>query len=107
MVATRPPATPFLVLPSPVMDAYIDPARPDGPGPGQADRLVANAAGGGLVVLNWHVRTLSDTGPWQGFGREARRILGGLAGDGDTVFMTAADVAQAWRARIAALWHPA
>ncbi len=103
----RPPEAPFLVLPSPVMDAYIEPARPDGPGPAQADRLVANARGGGLVVLNWHVRTLTDVGPWQGFGCEARRILGALAEDTDSVLMTGAAVAQAWRARITRLWQAA
>lgn len=102
-----PPETPFLVLPSPVMDAYIEPGDPGGPGPAQADRLVANAVGGGLVVLNWHVRTLTDVGPWQGFGREARRIMGAIAEDSESVLMTGAEVAEAWRARITSLWRPA
>ncbi|MFN3211065.1 MAG: hypothetical protein ACE369_19120 [Roseovarius sp.] len=101
-----PAGRPFLVLPSPVMDSYVDPLHRDALDPASPDWFMRMASDGGLVILNWHVRTLSDVGRFKGVGSEARRLVLSASSDSNTVFCSAAEVAETWSDRIGRLWQP-
>jgi len=99
------PAAPFPVLPAAVMDLYARPrdAAARGLAIARAERLVDNARGGGLVVLNWHVRALSGIGPWEGLVGTLDDLIARARANGLRLMRLDA-VAEAWRSHLRALW---
>lgn len=91
----------FVALPTALMDAYIVP-RTAGSArqelEEQVSRILTNARKeNALVVLDWHCRTLCNTGAWKGFASPLVEILQHIASDGSAKFMTMTEVGQAWR----------
>jgi hypothetical protein len=98
-------AASLVVLPTAIMDWYAEPrALSDVPAAhARVDKLLEDGRRHGLVVLNWHIRTLTNLGAWARLGDLAQKLLGELASDSDTRFMSAAQISTAWRAHCAAL----
>jgi len=89
----------LVVIPTSVMDWYAEP-RDLGAVASAHKRvggLFEHGSQYGLVVLNWHIRTLTNIGAWDRLGDLAKTLLSQLSEDPDTVFLTAAEVAQKWR----------
>ncbi|RUM96280.1 hypothetical protein EET67_19145 [Pseudaminobacter arsenicus] len=91
----------IVAMPTPIMDAYIVP-RSSGlsrsESRAQATQILDNARRfGGLVVLDWHARTLCNAGAWKGYMAPLVEILNAVKADGSAKFMTMAEVGDAWR----------
>ncbi|MCC7428254.1 MAG: hypothetical protein IT557_15265 [Alphaproteobacteria bacterium] len=91
---------PFVALPTPVMDGYAVPrqaGRPEAEIAAELDAILAESlVPGGLLVLNWHSRTLQDAGSWQGYMPPLRRILARARDSGIARFLSGAEAAALW-----------
>lgn len=93
---------PFVAIPTAFMDAYLVP-RAAGLQPNEisqrTERVLAGAArAGGLVVLDWHVRSLANFATFAGYLGPLLDILTRMRRDGDCRFLTLSEVATEWTA---------
>lgn len=90
----------FLAIPTALMDSYLVPSF-TGQEPAETrrrvDRVVARAKRpGGLLVLDWHVRSLANFGAYAGYLDPLLNILDPLREDSSCRFLTLAEVASEW-----------
>jgi hypothetical protein len=93
----------LVVLPTPVMDAYTIPRASDISREEIAARLTKlteNARRHGLILLDWHVRTLTNAGAWRGYMVSFLKLILPLVCDSACRFMKAGEVAEAWRRHV-------
>jgi hypothetical protein len=95
-------ARPFLAISTAFMDAYLVPRvsefRPD-----ETARYVEHVASratqsGGLIVLDWHVRSLANFGPFAGFFTPLFDILDRIHHNPSCRFLKLSEVAELWNA---------
>lgn len=91
----------IVAMATPLMDAYLIPrtagiSREEAES--QSDQILRNArSGDGLVVLDWHCRTLCNIGAWKGFISPLVETLQSILSDGSATFLTMNEVGKAWR----------
>lgn len=100
----------IVAMPTPIMDAYIVP-RSSGLSPvdsrAQAAQIIENARRfGGIVTLDWHVRTLCNAGAWNGYLGPLIEILNIVRDDGNATFMTMAEIGEAWLSHTKRCFEP-
>ncbi len=95
-------APPFLALSTPFMDAYLVPrfseVKPDEIAR-RIEHVVARATqSGGLIVLDWHVRSLANFGPFAGFLAPLLDIIDRVRHNPSCRFLKLSEVAELWNA---------
>lgn len=104
------PAEGIVAVPTSLMDAYVtEPAF----GRTLAEResgmytlidTVRDA--GGMVVLDWHERTLANRGPWRGYLYPFLRAMDRIVPDSEAALMTMGEATAAWSAHVAQIYRP-
>ncbi|MBA1443565.1 MAG: hypothetical protein M3H12_13570 [Chromatiales bacterium] len=102
---------PFVALPTAVMDAYTVPrhsAHKREEIENALTQLLRNSTqGGGLLILDWHVRSLANTGTWQGYLAPLISIIKSLVQDSNCRFVTHRQAASDWNTHCNSLYRPA
>lgn len=92
---------PFVVLPTTLMDAYVMQARsPKAEAHTRYKKVLSELKNpNSLAVTDWHVRTLSNIGPWKGYLDCFLDTYTWLDGD-SVLFTTISEAADMWRAHV-------
>jgi hypothetical protein len=94
----------FVVLPTAVMDSYANPRLSSLSAAeisAAMDRLVANTRHNGLLVADWHVRTLINAGAHRGQLSAFLSTIHDLSTDTEIALLTATQAAESWRVHCA------
>jgi hypothetical protein len=83
---------PFIVLPTPIMDLDAVVNRNSM----ELESTIKSCKDNGLAILDWHVRVLSNIGPWKGYPEELFSIISAFQNDKEIVFMSAEEIARLW-----------
>lgn len=90
----------LLAFPTVIMDAYlVESCRKHGSECVEQliDHIVQRAqVSRGLIVLDWHVRTLLNRGPWKGYLRPLMYLLNRCHGDSSCRFATMSEATDLW-----------
>lgn len=104
------PADGIVAVPTSLMDAYV--TEPEF-GRTLGERMTGMGAlidtvrdAGGMVVLDWHERTLANRGPWRGYLYPFLQAMDRIVPDSDAALMTMGEATAAWSAHVARLYRP-
>jgi hypothetical protein len=102
-------ASPFVVLPTAVMDGYAHP-RYTGESADEVeaamDEIVREVVRTGFLVVDWHERALANVGAWAGFMGSYFALMAELRERAHVEFVTAAEAARRWTTHAAGLFVP-
>lgn len=84
----------FVVLPTAIMDAYI--VRHRDTNSNHILETIKSCSENGLCILDWHLRVLSNIGPWKGYPNELFEILKILTDETELLFLSTENIAKYW-----------